>query len=67
MTAPNLLPKLRARLFNDLVTKLLPERRLRTNPRVVKRKMSNFRLKRPEHCGWPQPLARSFRHAVALI
>ena len=67
MTAPNLLPKLRARLFNDLVTKLLPERRLRTNPRVVKRKMSNFRLKRPEHFGWPQPTVHSFREAVTLI
>ena len=39
----------------------------RTNPRVVKRKMSNFRLKRPEHFGWPQPAAHSFREAVALI
>jgi len=27
----------------------------RSNPRVVKRKMSNFRLKRPEHYHWPQP------------
>lgn len=67
MTAPDLLPKLRARLLNDLVTKLVPERRLRTNPRVVKRKMSNFRLKRPEHFDWPQPTAHSFRDAVALI
>lgn len=67
MTAPDLLPKLHARLLNDLASKLLPERRLRTNPRVVKRKMSNFRLKRPEHFGWPQPAAHSFREAVALI
>jgi hypothetical protein len=67
MTAPELWPKLYARLLNDLAAKPLPERRLRTNPRVVKRKMSNFRLKRPEHYNWPQPSARSFRQAVALI
>lgn len=67
MTAPDLLPKLYARLLNDLAAKPLPERRLRTNPRVVKRKMSNFRLKRSEHYGWPQPSAHSFREAVALI
>jgi hypothetical protein len=67
MTAPDLLPELYARLLSDLAAKLLPVRRLRTNPRVVKRKMSNFRLKRPEHYGWPQPSARSFREAVALI
>jgi hypothetical protein len=67
MTAPDLLPKLYARLLTDLAAKPLPERRLRTNPRVVKRKMSNFRLKRPNHFGWPQPSARSFREAVALI
>jgi hypothetical protein len=67
MTAPDLLPKLYTRLLNDLAAKPLPERRLRTNPRVVKRKMSNSRLKRPEHFGWPQPSVRSFRQAVALI
>jgi hypothetical protein len=67
MTAPELLPKLYARLLNDLAAKPLPERRLRTNPRVVKRKMSNFRLKRAEHFGWPQPSARSFRDAVVII
>ena len=67
MTAPDHLPTLHARLLNDLVAKLLPERRLRTNPRVVKRKMSNFPLKRIEHFHWPQPSVHSFREAVALI
>lgn len=67
MTASEFLPRLQARLLNDLAAKPLPERRLRTNPRVVKRKMSSFRLKRPEHLAWPQPSARSFREAVALI
>lgn len=66
MTAPELLPRLYERLLHDLASQRLPERRLRTNPRVVKRKMSKFRLKRPEHFAWPQPSARSFREVVAL-
>lgn len=67
MTAPELLPTLYARLLNDLTAKLLPRRRLRTNPRVVKRKMSKFKLKRPEHLTLPQPSVCTFREAVALI
>ena len=34
---------------------LLPPRRLRAWPRVVKRKMSNFARKRDRHRHWPQP------------
>jgi hypothetical protein len=39
----------------------LPPRRERCNPRVVKRKMSNFPLKRPAHANppKPQPLAET--------
>ena len=66
MTALELLPRLYERLLHDLTSQRLPEGRLRTNPRVVKRKMSKFRLKRPEHFAWPQPSVRSFREAVAL-
>ena len=29
--------------------------RLRSNPRVVKRKMSNFAVKRHDHRNWPRP------------
>jgi hypothetical protein len=54
------------RLLRDIAAEPLPERRLRINPRVIKRKMSNFKKKRPEHYNWPQP-ARSFREAVAVI
>ena len=39
----------------EILHELLPNRRLRANPRVVRRKMSNFNLKRPEHGSWPQP------------
>ena len=34
---------------------MLPPRRLRSNPRVVKRKMSNYPVKRPEHRNPPKP------------
>ena len=66
MTAPELLPQLYQRMLRDIAAERLPERRQRTNPRVVKRKMSKFHLKRPEHRHWPQPTC-SFREAVALI
>jgi hypothetical protein len=66
MVAPAERPRLYARLLHDIAAGRLPVRRFRSNPRVVKRKMSNFRLKRPEHCCWPQP-AGPFREAVALI
>jgi hypothetical protein len=58
--------QLYTRLLTDLASQLLPERRPRTNPRVVKRKMSKFLLKRPVHYDWPQP-SRPFREALALI
>lgn len=60
------LPRLCERLLRDIASKRLPERRLRINPRVVKRKMSNFLLKRPQHHHPPTP-AIPFREAVTLI
>ncbi len=66
MTAPDLIPALFERLLRDLARKPLPKRRLRSNPRVVKRKMSKFRLKRPEHARRPQP-SMSFRQSILLI
>lgn len=39
----------------EIVHELLPARRLRSTARVVKRKMSNFGLKRAEQRHWPQP------------
>lgn len=59
MTAPELLPNLYQRMLWDIAAGRLPKRRLRTYPRVVKRKMSKFHLKRPQHYHWPQP-ARPF-------
>ena len=66
MTAPEQLSQLYTRLLRDIADDLLPERRLRSTPRVVKRKMSNFHLKRAQHRSWPQPTL-SFRQAVGLI
>jgi DNA-binding transcriptional regulator YbjK len=66
MTTPELLPQLYQRLLRDIAAHRLRERRLRSNPRVVKRKMSKFHLKRLEHYHWPQPTC-PFRQAVALI
>jgi hypothetical protein len=66
MTAPEQLPALYQRLLRDIARKRLPPRRLRSNPRVVKRKMSNFKLKRVEHQLWPPPTVRSFREAIEV-
>jgi hypothetical protein len=66
MTTPEQLPALYQRLLHDIARKRLPPRRLRSNPRVVKRKMSNFKLKRAEHFAWPQPSARFFREAIQV-
>lgn len=38
----------------EIASRLLPARRIRTCPRVVRRKVSHWCLKRPEHVNWPQ-------------
>jgi hypothetical protein len=42
----------------EVCRELLPERRLRAAGRVVKRKMSNYGLKRSTHRNWPTPTLR---------
>jgi len=66
MTTPEQLPRLYQRLLADIARHRLPERENRSNPRVVKRKMSKFDLKRPEHRHWPQP-SKSFQDAVVIL
>ena len=66
MVAEDQREQLYQRLLRDIARRPLPERRNRVNPRVVKRKMSNFLKKRPEHYQWPQPEI-SFRDAVVVI
>jgi Insertion element 4 transposase N-terminal/Transposase DDE domain len=54
------------RLLREISREQLPIRENRSNPRVVKRKMSNFRLKRDGHRHWPQP-SKSFAEAVVIV
>ena len=48
-------PQLYARLLAECRSCLLPVRRFRQQPRVVKQKMTRFPTKRPAHANWPQP------------
>src|SRR5439155_15989923 len=63
-------PKGLRRWYEDLLAEIaeevLPERRNRINPRVIKRKMSNWRKKRPEHRRYPQP-TKKFRQSVVIL
>jgi hypothetical protein len=65
LVVPEQGPLLYVRLLQDIAAKRLPGRRPRCNPRVVKRKMSNFKLKRAEHYRPPKPLG-SFRDAIVV-
>ena len=42
-------------MLREIIARVNPVRRLRSFPRVVKRKMSNFPVKRAHHRDWPQP------------
>ena len=55
IAAPDLIPGLCRRLLRDLVEPLLPEREPRSAPRVIRRKVIKWPLKRLEHQHWPQP------------
>ena len=66
LAAPSVFPRLYTRLLAEIACRPLPPRRARSNPRVVKRKMSPFALKRPEHYR-PPKLAQSFQEAIVLI
>jgi Insertion element 4 transposase N-terminal/Transposase DDE domain len=53
-------------LIAEIGEEVLPERRDRINPRVIKRKMSNWPKKRPEHRNYPQP-TKQFRDAIVML
>lgn len=53
-------------LLAEIAEEVLPPRRNRINPRVIKRKMSNWRKKRPEHRRSPQP-TKKFRQSVVVL
>jgi hypothetical protein len=54
------------RLLREVRQQVLRPRRDRWYPRVIKRKMSNWKKKRPEHRCPPQP-TKPFRKAVVLL
>jgi hypothetical protein len=60
------LPYLYAAMIQHIATGRLPPRDNRINPRVVKRKMSKFPKKRPEHCRPAQP-QRTFLESVVIL
>ena len=63
--AVNLTVALR-RATSELLHGLLPVRRLRANARVVRRKMSNYNVKRAAHRNWPTP-TRPAANAVRIL
>ena len=50
----------------EILAEPLPERKPRENPRVIKRKMSSWPVKRPEHRDWPQP-ARPAEDSITIL
>jgi hypothetical protein len=52
-------------LLTEMAQERIEARRNRVNPRVVKRKMSKFAKKRPEHRGRP-PLKKTFAETVVI-
>jgi hypothetical protein len=53
-------------LLEEIADERIEPRRNRINPRVIKRKMSNWKKKRPEHLNYPQPL-KPFTAAVVMM
>src|SRR3954447_19917043 len=52
-------------LVEEVAEEVLEERRDRINPRVIKRKMSNWKKKRPGHRNYPQP-TKEFGAAIVM-
>ena len=52
-------------LVAEVAEEVLEARRNRINPRVIKRKMSNWKKKRPEHRHYPQPI-KEFAEGIIL-
>jgi hypothetical protein len=54
------------RLLEEIAEEVIEPRRNRVNPRVIKRKMSKWKKKRPEHRHNPQP-TKNFRAAIVML
>jgi hypothetical protein len=63
-------PRGLTRWYHDLLAEIAEERleprRNRVNPRVIKRKMSNWAKKRAKHRDFPQP-AKKFRQSIVML
>ena len=64
-TTPSQHARLYSRMLREIGRNVLPERENRSNPRVIKRKMSKFKRKRPIHFK-PPKLTKTFREAVVV-
>lgn len=53
-------------LVQEIAREQLPARRDRINPRVIKRKMSRWAKKRPQHYNYPQP-TKKFRQTIVML
>jgi hypothetical protein len=58
--------KWREELIEEISHEILPPRRNRLNPRVVKRKMSKWKKKQPDDRRYPQP-AKTFAQSVVIL
>jgi hypothetical protein len=58
---PEVLDDAQRKAASELLFEILPARRMRSNPRTVKRKMSNYMVTRPEHRGQPSPAKPEIR------
>jgi len=47
-----------------LTGRLNPPRRVRANPRVIKRKYVKWHVKRAHHANWPQPTQPPHYHPI---
>jgi transposase IS4-like protein/DDE family transposase len=65
-TTPQRLNEWYRLLLEELAQERIDPRRNRVNPRVVKRKISKFAKKRPQHRGRP-PLQKTFTETVLII
>lgn len=53
-------------LINEIGHEIIEPRRNRINPRVIKKKMSNWEKKKPQHRNYPQP-RKKFRESIVLL
>jgi hypothetical protein len=53
-------------LLEEITEEVIPPRRNRINPRVIKCQQSKWPKKRPEHRNWTQP-KRLFRDSIVIL